>query len=99
MLLECFGSGSTRKRYYAATAAAQPLAPCALALEGTVLGASEITWVGGRTVGSAAAALGVLQLGSAMGWGLRGVWAGAALGSCHVLHQALLLHPELAGCK
>ena len=42
-----------------------------------MLGASAITWVGGRTVASAAAAVGILQLGHSMGWGLRGVWAGA----------------------
>ncbi|KAK9908576.1 hypothetical protein WJX75_009869 [Coccomyxa subellipsoidea] len=43
-------------------AASMPLAPCALSLEGTVLGASQITWVGGRTVLSAAAALGFFSL-------------------------------------
>ncbi|KAK9819566.1 hypothetical protein WJX81_006785 [Elliptochloris bilobata] len=69
-----------------------PLAPCALALEGTVLGASEITWVGGRTVASAAAALGVLQLGRAMGWGLCGVWAGmVSLVLCNFAFDAMRL--------
>ncbi len=41
-----------------------------------MLGASEITWVGGRTVASAAGAVAILQLGATMGWGLRGIWAG-----------------------
>ena len=41
---------------------AQPLAPCALSLEGTVLGASQITWVGGRTVLSAIASCSLLAL-------------------------------------
>ena len=41
---------------------AQPLAPLALSLEGTVLGASQITWVGGRTVLSAIASCSLLAL-------------------------------------
>lgn len=79
VFLKGLGCGSTSRvfSHMLHIFAAQPLAPCALALEGTVLGASAITWVGGRTVASAAAAVGILQLGHAMGWGLRGVWAGA----------------------
>jgi hypothetical protein len=42
----------------------QPLAPCALSLEGTVLGASQITWVGGRTILSAIAACSFFWLSS-----------------------------------
>jgi hypothetical protein len=59
--------------------ASQPLAPCALSLEGTVLGASQITWVGGRTVVSAAASLLFFRMASAQGWGLPGIWAGMVL--------------------
>lgn len=71
---------------------AQPLAPCALSLEGTVLGASQITWVGGRTVLSAAAALGFFSLVSSQGWGLPGVWAGMVLlVICNALLDAWLL--------
>ena len=44
--------------------AVQPLAPCALSLEGTVLGASQITWVGGRTILSAIAACSFFWLSS-----------------------------------
>ena len=54
----------------------QPLAPCALSLEGTVLGASQITWVGGRTVLSAIVALSFFSLVSSQGWALPGIWAG-----------------------
>ena len=54
----------------------QPLAPCALSLEGTVLGASQITWVGGRTVVSAIASLSFFSLVSTKGWGLPGIWGG-----------------------
>ncbi|CAL8469109.1 g8650 [Coccomyxa elongata] len=53
-------------------AASMPFAPCALSLEGTVLGASQITWVGGRTVLSAGAALGFFSQVSSRGWGLPG---------------------------
>ena len=60
-----------------------------------MLGASAITWVGGRTVASAAAAVGILQLGHTMGWGLRGVWAGVGQildqGQCSKEHRTLQL--------
>lgn len=70
----------------------QPFAPCALALEGTVLGASQITWVGGRTVASAAVSLLFFRLVSAQGWGLPGIWAGMVLlVLCNALLDAWLL--------
>ena len=68
---------------------AQPLAPCALSLEGTVLGASQITWVGGRTVLSAIVALSFFSLVSSQGWALPGIWAGGVLG-CHTLAACLM---------
>lgn len=50
----------------------QPLAPCATALEGALLGSFKVNWVGGRTVISAVVALGLLRLGRNSGWGLLG---------------------------
>lgn len=52
------------------------LAPCATTAEGTLLGAQEFGWVGGRTVASAAGAVAVLLATSRLGWGLTGIWAG-----------------------
>lgn len=63
----------------------QPLAPCALSLEGTVLGASQIAWVGGRTVLSAIVALSFFSLVSSQGWALPGIWAGLLIQSQHPL--------------
>ena len=63
----------------------QPLAPCALSLEGTVLGASQITWVGGRTVLSAIVALSFFSLVSSQGWALPGIWAGLLTQPQHLL--------------
>ena len=54
----------------------QLLAPCATTAEGTLLGAQEFGWVGGRTVASAAGAVAVLLATSRLGWGLTGIWAG-----------------------
>ncbi|CAL5229571.1 g12927 [Coccomyxa viridis] len=73
-------------------AASMPLAPCALSLEGTVLGASQITWVGGRTVLSAIVALSFFSLVSSQGWALPGIWAGMVLlVFCNGLLDAWLL--------
>jgi len=70
----------------------QPFAPCALSLEGTVLGASQITWVGGRTMVSAAVALGFFSLVSSRCWGLPGIWAGMVLlVICNAILDAWLL--------
>ena len=63
----------------------QPLAPCALSLEGTVLGASQITWVGGRTVLSAIVALSFFSLVSSQGWALPGIWAGELTQPQHLM--------------
>ena len=54
----------------------QPLAPLALSLEGAILGASQITYVGARTIAAAFGALGVLRFGAGRGWGLAGIWVG-----------------------
>ena len=52
----------------------QPLAPCGTALEGALLGSFKVFWVGGRTVASAAIALGVLKMAESLGWGLLGAF-------------------------
>ena len=54
----------------------QPLAPLALSLEGAILGASQITYVGARTIAAALGALGMLRFGAGRGWGLAGIWVG-----------------------
>lgn len=74
----------------------QPLAPCALSLEGTVLGASQITWVGGRTVLSAIVALSFFSLVSSQGWALPGIWAGG-LPAPHPLLRCFASSPLLMG--
>ena len=56
----------------------QLVAPCATALEGTLLGSEAYVWVGGRTVLSATAAIGILLATSQLRWGLTGIWVGLA---------------------
>ena len=50
----------------------QVLAPCALTLEGTLLGAQAFTWVGARTIAGAAGCGGVLWAAHHFSWGLSG---------------------------
>lgn len=57
----------------------QPLAPIALALEGTLLGALRITWVGGRTIISALASVAFQLWAQHANWGLQGVWIGMVM--------------------
>ena len=49
-----------------------------------MLGASQITWVGGRTVLSAIVALSFFSLVSSQGWALPGIWAGGLLGPLYM---------------
>ena len=57
----------------------QPFAPCATALEGTLLGALEIKHIAGRTVLSAGVSCAFLYWASGAGLGLTGVWIGLCL--------------------
>ena len=57
----------------------QPLAPLATALEGTLLGALEITHVAIRTVVSATMSCGFLWWANMQHMGLTGVWVGLVL--------------------
>ena len=57
----------------------QPFAPCATALEGTLLGALEINHIAGRTILSAGVSCAFLYWASGAGLGLTGVWIGLCL--------------------
>ncbi|KAK9812589.1 hypothetical protein WJX73_010830 [Symbiochloris irregularis] len=62
------------------------LAPVATTLEGTLMGSEQYPWLGGRTLASAAVAVGVLTLSSRCHWGLPGVWLGlVSLVACNGL--------------
>lgn len=58
-----------------------------MALEGTLLGALHIKWVGARTIVSAMLSVGFQMWAQGAGWGLTGVWVGLVL---LVLSNALL---------
>ena len=58
----------------------QVLAPCALTLEGTLLGAQAFAWVGARTIAGAAGCGGVLWAAHRYSWGLPGA-------PCLLVHQ------------
>ena len=78
-LLRHAASYNTRTQFIIVHVSLQPFAPCATALEGTLLGALEIKHIAGRTILSAGVSCAFLYWASSAGLGLTGVWIGLCL--------------------